>query len=239
MPVGLDYFKTFLGIPQNNTTQDDKLQLYLDASWAGMLSEIGRDIDQATYPSAPMIGRGDSGFYSGNGSRTLRLRQRPAIASGMQIWLDNSGRFGENPDGSFATATLLVYGTDYVLKMDGNLPGTQTQCSYAGILERVATVWPGSLQYTPGQVCLQPIPQQGNIKVIYTAGWPIVPYDLRLACCQIAAGIRRTAKVGGPITSESQGGYSYSLAGALAAGQIPEMGTIRQVLAKYKETIFI
>lgn len=233
--IGLDYFKDFLGIAATNVTQDARLQIYLDQSWAATINEIGRDIVQTTYPAAPDVGKGDSGYYSGTGTRFLRLRQRPAIETSFACYVDQTGRWGENPDGSFASATLLTYGTDYGLVLDGCLPGTSTKCSYAGILQRFGTAWPASRLYEPGQVTTQRIAGAGNIKVAYTAGWPTIPYDLRSAVCQIAAYVRRNADKGGAMTSESLGGYSYSMAGAVAAGAVPEMGSIRQVLAKYKE----
>jgi len=232
--IGLDYFKDTIGIASTNTAQDSRLQIYLDAAWAGFINEVGRDIIQTTYPAAPDVGRGDNGIYSGGGYRQILLRQRPAITTGMEVYLDSSGRFGQNPDGSFATATKLTYGTDYCLRTDGCLPGTSTVCSYSGILERVGTNWPGRAKYTPGQVTLQPTDGGGNIKVIYTGGWPTIPYDIRSCVCQIAAYIRRNADKGGSMTSESLGGYSYSLGAQVAAGAVPEMGSIRKTVLDYK-----
>ena len=129
MPVELDEFKSFIGMPSTVTAQDGSLQRYLNGAWGCFIREVGRDIDQTTYPAAPIVGNGDSGLYSGNGMKTLRLRQRPVIANGMQVWVDPTGYWAENPDGSFATATLLVYGTDYALPVDGCLPGRSRQGS--------------------------------------------------------------------------------------------------------------
>lgn len=235
MAIGLDYFKAFIGIAASNTAGDATLQIYLDNAWAAFIKAVGRDIVQTTYPAAPDVGTGDSGFYSGNGTRTLLLRQRPAIVSGLTVYLDGSGRFGANPDGAFASTTQLVYGRDYILRLDGCLPGTSTQCSYSGILERVGTTWPGRSAYSVGDVTLQPTPGQGNIKIVYTAGWPTIPHDIRQAVCQIAAYIRRNADKGGSMTSESLGGYSYSLAQQATSGTVPELGSLRSVVAAYKE----
>lgn len=233
--VGLDYWKESLGISASNTAQDARLQIYLDQSSRAFCQEVGRDIVQTTYPSAPEFGVGDSGYYSGNGTRYLRLRQYPAIATSIAVYVDNSGRFGANPDGAFAASTLLVYGTDYVLQFDGCLPGTSTLCSSRGILERVGGYWSNRSAYVPGQISGQSIDGMGNIKVAYTAGFPTVPHDVRLAICSIAAYVRRNADKGGAITSESLGGYSYSLASAAAGGAFPELGSARATVVKYRE----
>lgn len=234
--VGLDYFKYFLGMAASNTSQDSQLQIYLDQASRAFLSEIGRDIVQTNYPAAAEDGQGDSGYYSGNGTSKLRLRQYPVIVSGLTVYVDNSGRFGANPDGAFdATSTLLTYGTDYVLQLDGCLPGTSTKCSYSGILERVGTTWPRRVIYSPGQISLQPIDGLGNIKVIYTAGFPTVPNDIRMAVVTIAAYIRRNADKGGPVSSESLGGYSYSLAQGAVTSTLPELGSVRQAVNRWRE----
>lgn len=236
MAVSLDYFKDYLGIAPNNTAQDSRLQIYLDAAWAAFVNETGRDIDQKTYPTAPTIGRGDDGYYSGRGTENLFLRQRPVILSGLAVYLDNSGRFGQNPDGSFdSTVTVLTRGTDYVLLTDGCLPGTSTKCSYKGVIQRIGTVWPNRVRYTPGQVTTTTAAAQGNVKVVYTAGWPITPYDVRAAVCQIAAWVRKNADKGGMVTSESLGSYSYSLAASASSQSFPEAASIRATINNYKE----
>lgn len=228
----IDYLKSFLGITSSSTDEDASLQIYLDAACAAFKTEVGRDLESTTYPSASTDGPGDSGFYSGNGSRILVVRQRPLVSISA-LYLDASGRFGVNPDGSFATATQLVYGTDFVIPFDGCLPGTSTKCSYAGFIERVGTVWPGRVQYSPGTITMRPIPHIGNIKVAYTAGFTTVPPDIKVAVCQVAAFIRSGADKGGPLQSESLGGYSYSRASAAMGA--PEMGTVRSVVRKYKQ----
>lgn len=232
MPVGLDFFKDYIGV--SGSSDDVQLQQFLDAAWATFTNEIGRDLDQRTYPAASDYARGDSGYYSGSGSRAIFLKNRPVIADGLTVYLDNSGRFGQNPDGAFASATLLTYGRDYVLRMDGCLPGTTTPCSYSGMIERVGTVWPMRSQYTPGQLLLQPIEGLGNIKVSYIAGFPTLPMDVRSAVCQLAAYIRRSADKGVPVNSESLGGYSYAVGQQAASGAVPELGGVRSTLLRYK-----
>ena len=232
--ANLNDFKAFIGIRATNTSQDLALQLYLDGADAAIKSELGRDLESTTYPGAAEGGSGDAGFYSGAGSRYLRLKQYPVWGT-PEVWLDSAGRFGLNPDGAFATATKLVYGTDFVLVLDGCLPGTTTKCSNRGMLERIAAPWPERYATAIGRLSAQPIGGGGNIKVAYSAGYPTIPADLQAACMQLAAYIRRGAEHGGTLTSESLGGYSYSVAAQASAGALPELGSLRALARKYKE----
>lgn len=231
--VSLDYLKQFLRA--TGTADDDNNQIYLDLAFGSVLEYLGRDIVETTYPAAADSGRGDAGYYNGNGRRRLVLRQTPVTAVSA-VYYDPSGRWGQNPDGSFATATLLVAGTDYGIPWDGCLPNSSTQCCYTGFLERIGNVWPRSLSYVPGMLNGQVVPGQGNIKVAYTAGYPAtsVPTPIRGAICMVAANIRRNAKVGGNISSESLGAYSYSLFGPMA-NQWPDIGSIRGMLGKFRD----
>lgn len=231
--VSLDYLKQFMRV--TGTSDDDNNQIYLDMAFGSVIEYLGRDIAQTNYPAAAEGGKGDSGYYSGLGRRKLILRQRP-ITAVTSIYLDCSGRFGLNPDGSFATASLLVYGTDYTIPWDGCLPGTTTLCCCQGIIERVGSVWPGVARYVPGMLTGQWGDGVGNIKIAYTAGYPAgaIPHPIRGAICELAAFIRRNAKKGGNISSESLGDYSYSLFGPIA-NQWPELGSIRGMLSGFKE----
>jgi len=231
--VSLTYLKQFMRV--TGTADDDNNQIYLDIAFGSVIEYLGRDIVQTTYPAAADAGRGDAGYYSGNGRRRLVLRQRP-ITDIASVYLDPSARWGQNPDGSFATATLLVEGTDYGIPWDGCLPGTSTKCCHTGFIERIGSVWPGGVAFTPGNLTAQRVPAQGNIRIAYTAGYPAtaVPTPIRGAICQLAAFIRRNAKSGGNLSSESLGAYSYSLFGPMAQ-QYPELGSIRGMLSSFRE----
>lgn len=233
--VSLTYLKQFMRV--TNTADDDNNQVYLDMAFGTVINYLGYDVAQTTYPAAADGGRGDAGYYAGNNRRRLIIRNKP-ITAVSAVYLDYSGRWGQNPDGSFATATLLVAGTDYAIPYDGCLPGTSTPCCYVGAIDRIGTYWPGRVAYVPGMLTGQWANGQGNIKIAYTAGYPAnaVPAPIRGGICSLAAWIRRNAKVGGNISSESLGAYSYSLFGPLA-NQYPELGSIRGMLSGYKDQV--
>lgn len=227
--------KTFLGI--TDTTEDSQLAAWVTYVDADIKDYCGWDIEQTAYPGAATNGRGDSGYYSGDDTAFLKLRQTPAILSGLAIYLDNQAYAGQNPDSAFATATLLTVGVDYMLHLDGCLPGGSTQCSYSGLVERIAGVWPGNRRGVGGTINPYSTRGMGNIKAAYTAGFSTVPAAVEMAACQLVAFIRRNAQIGGgSIQSESQGAYTYSLSSPMA-GQWPELGTIKQALAKFKRVV--
>jgi len=223
--------KTLEGIPAAVTTYDAMLQALIPQAETAIKRYCGRDFDQTIYPGVSTDGTGDGGFYSGDGTRSLLLRQRPVVSI-TSVYLDSAGRWGTNADG-FDSTTLLVAGTDYSLRYDGYLGSAK--CSYCGILERIGATWPATRWYTPGALTLDLQPGQGNVKVSYVAGWTTVPSDVVQALALTVAYWRRIGAKGGNIASESQGAYSYSMAGAIAAGLPVEA---RELLARYKELSF-
>ena len=222
--------KTVLGI--SGTSEDTRLDMLITQACAAVRKYCGKDFDQTTYPWSPLDGVGDSGLYDGTGTPDIVLRQKP-VSAVTSVWVDSSGRYGENPDGAFPSTTLLTYGTDYVIRWDGCLPGSSTPCSYAGILTRVNGVWPARRQWVRGQICSTRATGLGNVKVAYTAGYPDIPSDLAMAVCELVAFARRNINKGGSMTNESLGAYSYTMATAVA-GSFPELLSARQLMASYR-----
>jgi hypothetical protein len=227
--ISTSTFKTLTGI--SGTSEDSKLDLLTNYADAAIKRYLGIDIESTSYPGAATNGKGDSGYYSGNGSRYMVLRHWPvtAIAS---VYLDASGVWGEGTD-AFSSATLLTEGTDYSIRWE-HYQGAAV-ASRTGILERINGVWPQSNWYRPGNIMLDPQTAQGNIKVAYTAGWATVPVDIVQAAALLVAHYRRTLPQGGMIQSESQGAYSYSMA-ALSPNGWPT--DVVRLLAPYKEVRF-
>lgn len=215
--------KALIGI----TGQDEnsKVSLLCDAADSAIKRYLGRDIERQTYPGTVMHGRGDSGYYSGNGSRYLVLRQRPVI-SVTSIHLDHAGNWGSS-ETAFPAESLLVAGRDYALVPDGF-------GSYRGVVERLRGVWVRPRWYRVGEMHLDPQTAQGNIKIAYTAGYDPVPPDLTQAAALLIAHWRRIGDKGGTMQSESLGGYSYSMA-AIEGGMPAE---VKMLLARYREARF-
>jgi hypothetical protein len=219
--------KLLLGV--TDSSQDALLTQELTAADAAVKSYCKRDFEQASYTD----------YLSGNNNRDLLLRQRP-VQTIDSVYEDLTGYWGQGPN-AFGPAMQLTPGIDWVFVRDGNGVGE------SGLLRRIGglgLIWPyygfqqgGSLAGGP----LGPIWRRGsgNVKVSYTAGYApgAIPADLQQAVNSLTIWLNYTRKRGGyPAQSESLGDYSVSLAvQALSQGQIPEMGTIRQLLAKYRD----
>lgn len=239
--ANISEIKTLLGI--TGTTEDAKLTVMVAAASASIQNYCGRNFESTVYgtgnTSAYSAG-GDSGYYSGDNSRDLILRQRP-VTTVTSVYQDETGRFGDNPDGAFASSTLLVAGTDYVLMWDGQLPSVSTRCSYSGILRKLTGVWPASWKYSAGTINPQIMNSTGNIKVTYTAGYTTVPADISYAVALVVAQMRRTAPFGGEsLTSEHFESYGYTLGGGKGGSQssVIKLGEVASILNRYRE-IFI
>lgn len=231
--------KTTLGI--TGTGEDSKLDIMLSAADSAIKLYVGFDIESRTYgtgATATDAGVGDSGYYSGDDHYQLVLRQRP-VTSITSVYLDPTGRFGDNPDGAFASSELLVAGTDYVLRWDGTLPGATTRCSRCGILEKLSGVWPGLRRHSIGAINASYSQQNGNIKITYVAGYTTVPADIKYALALVVAKMRQTASFGGDaLTSESYEDYSYKLGSGNSGGAqsaIMQLGEVRSILARYRD----
>ena len=226
----------------SGTSEDTRIDLLLTAADRMIKQHVGRDLESGTYGASGTAidgSIGDSGYYSGDGTINLILRQRP-VTSVTSVYLDATGYFGDNPDGAFASGTLLVAGTDYVLRWDGTLPGAATRCSHVGIIKRIGGVWPEAWQYRRGSINPQAVDHIGNIKVTYVAGYTTVPADLKYALALVVAKMRMSAIYGGqsPI-SESYEDYSYSLekAASAAASAIHSIGEVQSILGRYRDVL--
>ena len=223
--------KTLLGI--SGTGEDAKLTLMADYVDRAIKNYVGYDIETATYPDdGPTNGLGDTGYYSGHGTRLLLLRQRPVWNdSNLAIYQDQTGYFGANSDGAFASATLLTKGTDYVVRWD-SYDGS-TKVSRSGIVERLGGAWPALPVYQRGHLMLNQQEHRGNIYVTYKAGYSTVPTDITMAAGFWVSHVRRTMPQGGNIQSEGVGAYHYAMQPLM--GGMPD--EVKVLLSKYRNRL--
>lgn len=162
------------------------------------------------------------------------------------VYMDPNGFWGNGPN-SFApptatsTGTLLVNGVQFSLVMDGSAGSNR------GLLRRIGNSGPGGggayagwnqVYGASGKLGSWRVPGwplgQGNIKVLYSAGYAPdqIPADLTYCANMLVAQMIRIQPSGTNLSSESLGGYSYS---TLVDGDNPEMGTLRGMLRDYRE----
>lgn len=220
----LTQWKTALGLPLTDPAPDAKLQQYLDFATGTAQRYTKRDLIEQTYTD----------YFSGNGQRDLVLNHRP-VSDVANVYLDFKGYFGQGAN-AFPASTALRRGSDWILKCD---KGT---ISNAGLLRRIGGIGQGAFvgsfmeTYYTGTLAARRMPiwpcGDGNLKVVYTAGFSDTPPDITAAILEIASWMKRYLPVGAFMTNESLANYSYGL--QVLTGT-PELGSVRQILNCYRE----
>ena len=185
---------------------------------------LRRDIEQATYTE----------YHSGKGYPFFYLEQYP-VDSITSVHMDSLGYYGDK-SGAFAAATLLTQGEDYALANPAN--GQIKKIRGSGRSYDIV-----AYDYGSGKLAGKRKPSwpqgDGNIKIIYVAGYLAadIPAEITAAATMVAAIMARTLPIGGTVTSESLGAYTYSLAADNASGAA-EMVSVRQILAMHRKVSF-
>lgn len=213
----ISVIKTQLGI--SGTDEDAKLTQMLAQADALIKRYCDLQFESATFTE----------FYSGNGSQTLVLNQRP-VQSITTLHEDADGYFGDGT-GAFSADDLLTAGEDYVLNRDTN---SATEESRSGIVFRIGTVWHRPSARLAGLLSTVPGLSMGNIKVVYVAGYATVPADVALACIQMVSMLRENSIVGGK-QQESYEDYSYTLADPKLQNEL--IGSVKSLLKPYKRFV--
>jgi hypothetical protein len=215
MLADITALKHHLRIATSNVSEDFQLNQALRWADAAIKAELHRpnlDVPQ-TYVD----------YYDGTNTPLIVLRQCP-VTSVASVYLDRSGYWNQGA-GAYAATTQLTAGVDYALRPDA--PDGVT--SLAGLLVRVNGVWPPVSLRVRGLLAAYLTDSYGSIQVTYTAGYAIVPPDLEMAVCLVAAGIRQTRGTGAPINSENWDGYSYK-----TVATVDPLAIVRPILAKYR-----
>ncbi len=152
--------KTLQGI--SDSSLDSVIDLLISQAEELVKGYLQREIEQASYTE----------YYSGTGTPVLVLNQSP-VQSVTSVYIDPKGYYGDGTD-AFPESSLLVSGTDYVLRKNN---ASATEVSDSGILYRLGTDWNRPQKTQRGQLARSPGIGKGNIKVAYIAGWerPVPP----------------------------------------------------------------
>jgi hypothetical protein len=201
MTVTLDKFKTQIGIPLTDLSEDDKLNQMLAQVIALAERESRRKFTSESVTE----------YYDGNNSSKIVLRIRP-VATVTEVRLDNAGGYGRIAD-TFGDDTIL--GTDeYALTPTGSL-------------ERLRGKWWPARQSNPiGLVANTERPGQGNVQVTYQGGFAEMPLDIEGAIMKLIASVRDDAPKGKAIASESLDYYSISFQNVSSGGQNGGYGSL-------------
>lgn len=176
--------KVYLGLGTVSSDVEATYTVLMNSAISMVESYIGMAIEQHTVTE----------YLDGNGSQRIRLKERPVI-SVSEVNVD-SGRL-------FAADTELDT-DEYYLDSSGK----------TGILVRLGNAfWPNRRVFLPTNLSSTLLPGEGNIKVVYSAGYATVPNDLKLAVALITQQAYQSKAFGQMLSSESHDGYSYTLSG--------------------------
>jgi hypothetical protein len=240
-PAGTTCWPFFLGlvmVTALTTLQDVKVLWGIQAGetkYDAVINKLIGEVSAAIcdYCNVPDFGGSGASsiteVYSGTGDTNLILTRVP-VTGIVNIWLDDGAFFG---DASTAwSAPPLVQGTDFCLQWD-NGPGSQ---SSTGIVERIGSFWPAPPTYVYGLLSAYPGAPDGNIKVSYTYGFPLIPPAVQAAAELTIRKVYQLRLYGQHAASESQEGISYSVPASDWFGIINKecAGT----LAKYRQIFF-
>jgi hypothetical protein len=223
--VTVDQIKLHLGL--SDTAEDLRLQQFLDGVEAAIWQWLGRECVPGYSPFESVE---STEYYDGQDRQMLVLKRRPVTAV-AGVWVDRTGYYGHNPTAFADPATAWTIGQHFaptrIDETEGN-PGML--CAFAGAIPS----WQGQAQRNPAW------PRgQGNIKVTYTAGYAVLPFDLVTAICNVVAAVRQAAPRGMGLESETLGRYTYTLmkSGGKSGGTVAvdEIGQALSTLARYKE----
>ena len=166
-------------------------------------------------------------YLDGSGTYTVMLDRVP-VTSIASVYLDQTGYYGQGTD-AFGTETLLTAGTDYVLVPDDI---ENSGWSHSGTLRRIGTVWPQSDYRPGGRVSRIKVPCPGCIKVTYSGGFQLIPYDIKQAVWQITTQRVQSIPKGRMMSTEAGEGYSYSAGGP--DSELLALGSVQSVVQNYR-----
>jgi hypothetical protein len=214
--------KGFLNISASDTTLDAWIDAILPAAEAVIKTYLGRELESTTYTE----------FYTGDNKNFFVLRQTP-VTTLTSLYFDQEGFFGTNPAGAFDSTKLLTEGVDFAL--DWKNSGL-SKVSDTGIVWRINDVWPHwKRDIRPGTMSWVYQESRGNLKVTYVAGYSTIPSDLQMAVALLISEEMRNLPKGAPLLSERIGDYSYEIAGERMMGKLPQLGSLRQILSRYRD----
>src|ERR1700734_1461013 len=176
------------------------------------------------------------------GTGTLNNAAKYNAVGSPVVFVNANGYWGTNPQGFPTNVNPLVPGVQCGLFVDGTDP-SGAPISNRSLLTRLcggggylSGYFPqpymggGKLAAYSGSVWEH---GQGNVQVIYSAGFSTVPDDLQYAANMLVANMIRMQPKGTDLASEGLGSYSYSvLQRSLNA---PELGSLSNTLSLYRD----
>lgn len=187
-----------------------------------------------------------TGCSGGTGTmQNIATATVPCAVYSPVVWYDPTAARGYGPT-SFGVGTQMILGLQYILEDDSQGAGgfsplpAGIRASYRGMIRKWAgggypiMGWWFPQNYFGDKLAgvREPIWNLGRgcVKVAYTSGFFTIPEDLQYAVLALVAQMVRIMPNGVDMTSESLGGYTYSV-----LQDSMELGTIRTTLKRWRE----
>lgn len=206
--TNLSEYLAAVGLTTVSDTEATKWLQFLFAAESYLRRVCGRQFTYGTYTEYPLADWTDA----------IKLRETP-VESITSLYLDRDRVFGSD--------TLLTAGTDYLLEVD-----KPDGLAHAGFVRRLNSFWQGDRQRPIGLLSFKQVPAVGILKVVYVAGYKLVPYDLKAAVWELTTFHRQRSGAPGIPTSQSGEGHSVSFLPPDALAKLP--GSVESVIGLYR-----
>lgn len=213
-----------MGLTSTDATRDASLNLMVAEASDAVVRYLRQNIESQEYTA----------YLDALPSTELLLPQLPVQASGLQIWVNWSA----NGDPSlFTSDDLLTNYTDYML----DTAPDDASVSHTGIVRLTGGAWWGVRGQRNGYVLASKIvPVRKAVKVVYTAGYTVVPASITMVVNLITAKLFTMRKLGQPLNSENLNGYGYSVqSSSTANGIIQGDPSIKAALKPFGKQVFV
>lgn len=197
--------KAILGIASQSAVADAQMEALLPAAESMILAYLDRQIEAADYTE----------YVNGTGIQTLLVRQYPIISI-ASIHMDRKREWG---------ADTLVDPDTYYFAPGG---------AYGQITRLSSGFWHDRWVQYQTDLTPQEVPGQGNIKIVYRAGYETVPPVIVAAVAFLVRTMVSASAQGAMMNSEGHDGYNYSL-GPTSSGNAWSLDpTVANMLKPYR-----
>lgn len=216
--VTLAEWKALTGVTSTDSTRDAALEAWIDAVSADIQGRLGRQFGTGS----------QTHIVDGPPSDTLLAPTGPFTISTLRVWVHDGAR---GDSSLFETADELTLYDGFRPEPDLDTP---TVCTSRKIY-RLGAVWGYEAAREVNRLAGYVAPGSGNVQLTYTLA-DSVPADVKAAAANAVTILYNGRTVGGVLTSESRGNYSYSRASGGGEAVADAVSAVMPTLQKYQRT---
>lgn len=204
MITDLGIIKNHLDITVTDSGEDNRLQQFLNQVEEIVFAQTLRGADLYSNVSY-------TEFHSGVNRQRLYARMRP-MTNVTSLHVDAVGYYGKGDGDIFSANALWTEGVNYVPIREDESERNRSE------IQAINQVFPLG---------------QGNIKLLYDAGYSALPADLEFSICQLVALVRNSSEKGQILNSETFGKYQWKGADEDSENK-PVLAGVNATLSRYR-----